>query len=66
MSRLEAVKELLLTAPDLVKNTPFGLTRITFPFELILPAIFDGVEPSTLLSDDELDEGMLKSTTPWE
>ena len=66
MSRLEAVKELLLTAPDLVKNTPFGLTRITFPFEFTLPAILDGVEPNTLLSDDELADGILKSTTPEE
>ncbi len=66
MSRLEAVNELLFTAPDLVKKTPLGLTSITFPFEFICPAIFDGVEPRTLLSDEELDDGMLKSTTPWE
>ena len=66
ISRVEAVNELLLTTPDLVRKTPLGLTKITFPFEFTLPAMLDGVEPRTLLSEDDEDEGILKSTTPPE
>ena len=66
MSKLDAVNELLLTIPDFLKNTPLGLTSTTFPFEFTRPAILDGVEPNTLFSEEELDDGMLKSTTPDE
>ena len=60
------MNELLLTIPDFVKNTPLGLTSITFPFEFTLPAILDGVDPNTQLRDEELADGILKSTTPEE
>ena len=45
MFKLEAINELLLTVPVLVKKTPLGFTKITCPLELICPAILDGVDP---------------------
>ena len=63
ISRLEAVNELLFTAPDLVKKTPCGLTKITFPFLRVTKAgkkekndgldsknIHPTVKPLTLMS----------------
>ena len=45
---------------------PFGLIKVTFPLEFNLPDIVDGVDPLTLFRDDELDDGILKSTLPPE
>ena len=44
--------------------TPLGFIRKTLPFEFNFPDIVDGVDPTTLFSEDEEDEGMLKSTRP--
>ena len=64
MFKLEAINELLLTVPVLVKKTPLGFTKITCPLELICPAILDGVDPRTLFSEEEFDEGHVEVTLP--
>ena len=66
MSKLEAVNELVFITPSGVIKTPFGLIKVTFPLEFNLPDIVDGVDPLTLFRDDELDDGILKSTLPPE
>ena len=50
MFSVEAANEPVLTTPDLVISMPFGLISSTVPDALMVPAIHDGVEPSTRLS----------------
>ena len=45
--------------------TPLGLIKKTLPFEFNFPDIVDGVDPTTLFSDDDDDDGILKSTRPF-
>src|SRR5262245_61426851 len=64
MSSVDAANEPTLTTPVLVMAMPFGLTSSTVPGALMVPAMVEGVEPSTRFSvaDDEL--GWLKLTVP--
>ena len=64
ISKVDAAKDPVFTTPFLVIATPFGLISNTLPFEFIWPAIVDGVEPVTLFREEDLEEGILKSTLP--
>ena len=44
MFKVEAANDPVLITPLLVISMPFGLTRITVPGALMVPAIHDGVE----------------------
>ncbi len=50
--------------PLLVMAMPFGLTSSTVPGALIVPAMLDGVEPSTRLSVADEEFAWLKLTVP--
>ncbi len=60
-SKVDAVKPFVFTIPEPETTIPDGLTKKTLPFELIVPAMVDGMlGVVTRLRIDELASGRLK------